>query len=147
MKNLIKEAIRSLRRNSTEAENIFWQSVRNRKVHGYKFLRQHPIKFTIDGKNRFFIADFYCAEHKLVVEIDGAIHERQRDYDELRTYIIEKLGIRVIRFKNNDIEKDINLIIMKLKDTLTPLVPLSRCAKEGDGFGTPLSNFREGTQG
>jgi len=52
------------------------------------------------GKKRFFIADFYCARLKLVLEIDGKIHERQKDYDQLRTFIINQLGIRVVRVTN-----------------------------------------------
>ncbi|MBN1291400.1 MAG: DUF559 domain-containing protein [Candidatus Latescibacteria bacterium] len=119
MKNLIRETIRSLRNNSTQAENIFWERVRNRKIHGCKFLRQHPIRFEIDGKRRFFVADFYCADYKIVVEIDGAIHNRQKDYDKLRTYIIENKGLRVIRFKNDDVEHDIDGIIDILTKALT----------------------------
>ena len=119
MKNLIRETIRSLRKNSTHAENIFWESVRNRKVLSCKFLRQHPVRFTIDGKKRFFIADFYCAEHKLVVEIDGAVHERQKDYDELRTHIMNNKKIQVIRFMNEDVESNIGSVINTLKIVLT----------------------------
>ena len=85
---LIKETVRSLRINSTKGEKIFWEAVRNRKINGKKFLRQFPIKFEIFGQKRFFIADFYCFECKLVVELDGKIHERQKDYDEMRTQLI-----------------------------------------------------------
>ena len=118
MNNLIRETIRTLRKNCTHAENIFWESVRNRRVLGCKFFRQHPVRFIIDGKKRFFIADFYCAEHKLVVEIDGAVHERQKDYDELRTFIMENKRLRVIRIKNEDVERDVRSVINTLKTLL-----------------------------
>jgi len=89
--SLIIETARALRRKSTRCESILWQKLRNKQLDGAKFHRQHAIKFIIDGRKRFFVADFYCSEHKLVIEIDGKIHERQNDYDELRTYIITKL--------------------------------------------------------
>ena len=74
--NLIIETVRKLRKQSTKAEKIFWEVVRNRKIKGKKFQRQFPIRFEIDGKQRFFITDFCCFENKLVVELDGQIHER-----------------------------------------------------------------------
>ena len=110
-KNLIKETTRSLRRRSTQSEEIFWEAVRNRKINDKKFQRQFPIKFEYFGQQRFLIADFYCHEHKLVVEIDGPIHERQKDYDEMRTEIINRLGIRVIRIKNEEIETNIEKVL------------------------------------
>ena len=63
--------------------------------------------------------DFYCAEHKLVIEIDGKIHERQKDYDEIRTYIMNTMGIKVIRFKNEEIENNCENIVSKLKKKLS----------------------------
>ena len=115
MKNLIKETARTLRNKSTEAEIAFWNSIRNRNISGKKFLRQHPIRCDIDGQKSFFIADFYCASEKLIVEIDGGIHEYQREYDTLRTYIVEKLGMRVVRFKNEEVQHNIDDVIVKLK--------------------------------
>ena len=116
---MIKETVRDLRKKSTNAEIIFWNAVRNRNFYGNKFFRQHPILFEIDGKKRFFIADFYCSQKKLVVEIDGSIHEKQKDYDELRTHIINTMGINVVRFKNEDIKHDLEGIFIKLKKELS----------------------------
>jgi very-short-patch-repair endonuclease len=70
-------------------------------------------------KETFFIADFYCHENRLVVEIDGRNHDLQKEYDELRTYIINHLGIEVVRFRNEEIEKDINGVLEKLKAVLS----------------------------
>ena len=103
MEQIIQEVARGLRKNQTLSEKIFWEMVRNRRL-GVKFLRQRVIAFPHEGKTRFFIADFFCSEKKLVIEIDGAIHEMQKDYDELRSYIINQLGIKVIRFKNEDMQ-------------------------------------------
>jgi len=112
--SVIIETARALRRKNTRCESILWQKLRNKKLHGAKFLRQHAIKFIIDGHKRFFVADFYCFKHKLVIEIDGKIHERQKDYDKLRTYIINSLGLKVIRFKNEDIENNVEDVLSKI---------------------------------
>ena len=114
MDDLIKQTVRKLRKNQTKSESMFWQAVRNRKLKGKKFLRQHPICFEIDGGRRFFVADFYCHEKRLVVEIDGKIHIRQKDYDGFRTHIINTLGIQVIRFKNEEIEMNLEAVLERV---------------------------------
>jgi very-short-patch-repair endonuclease len=81
-----------------------WETVRNRQFRGYKFLRQYPIQFKLDGRFRFFVADFYCAKLKLAIELDGKIHEQQKEYDAIRTFIINQLGIRVVRIPNEVIQ-------------------------------------------
>jgi very-short-patch-repair endonuclease len=116
--NLLKETTRSLRKRTTPSEQLFWKAVRNRQLKGRKFLRQFAIPFEIDGQKRFFIADFYCAKQKLVIEIDGAIHETQKDYDTLRTEIIKKLGTNVIRFNNEEIELNITGVLEKIEKFL-----------------------------
>ena len=108
------ETARRLRRVSTEAENKFWEAIRNRKVAGKKFLRQYPIRFMSDEEYRFFVADFYCAESKLVVELDGKIHERQQERDRERTELINGRGITVVRYKNEEIFDDISGVIKDL---------------------------------
>jgi very-short-patch-repair endonuclease len=83
------ELARELRKNSTTAEKLLWEELRNRQLNGAKFYRQHPLIYEEDrGNLHFFIADFYCAEHKLVIELDGKIHEYQRNYDRERDLII-----------------------------------------------------------
>jgi very-short-patch-repair endonuclease len=88
----------------TEAERIVWELVRNRRLDGKKFLRQHKIihENSFDSF-QFFIADFYCAEEKLIVEIDGEIHESQKEYDLWRTSVLNELGLRVLRIKNEEV--------------------------------------------
>ncbi len=99
----ITQVVRKLRKEETLAEKRFWTIVRNRQINGMKFRRQYPISFEWDDQIKHFIADFYCHECKLVFEIDGGIHEQQKNYDILRTYIINQIGIKVIRFSNNEV--------------------------------------------
>lgn len=118
-RNLVKQIVRSLRRDQTESEKILWQAIRNRKISGKKFLRQHPIIFKWESRKRFIITDFYCHESKLIVELDGGIHEDQKEYDELRNYIAKSLGFKVIRFKNEMIIYNLSEVIEILnKNTL-----------------------------
>ena len=114
-----KRLCRDLRRKSTPSEQVFWQAVRNRKVLGKKFLRQFPIFFEYMNKETFFIADFYCHENRLVVEIDGKSHDYQKEYDALRTHIIKDLGIDVVRFANKEVETDMNKVLERLHTVLT----------------------------
>ena len=97
------ELARELRRRSTPAERLLWEELRNRKLNGAKFLRQHPLIYEEDrGRLHFFIADFYCSQHKLVIELDGKIHDYQKDYDRERDIIISKMGLTVVRYKNTE---------------------------------------------
>ena len=112
---LCKQVARNLRRDQTESEAALWQIVRNRKLKGKKFLRQHTIHINYYGQERFFVADFYCAEQKLVVELDGRIHERQQEHDQLRTFLINQLGFRVIRIKNEEFT-EMEKVIIKIID-------------------------------
>lgn len=92
---------RELRQPQTSAETTLWRHLRNRNV-VYKFRRQHPI-------DRFII-DFYCAEAKLCIEVDGDSHTEieQAEYDTARTGFLQELGYRVIRFTNHDVRYQIN---------------------------------------
>jgi very-short-patch-repair endonuclease len=100
---------RSLRNNQTPEEKILWELLRRRSFSGFKFLRQHPVIYREDkGWVDFFIADFYCNSLKLILELDGKIHENQKDYDMLRDEKLESRGLLVVRIKNEmtgDIEK------------------------------------------
>ena len=119
MRDEIKLAARDLRKNQTEAEDIFWRRLRNRGFLGKKFLRQHPIIYMIEGEKRFFFADFYCKEKKLVVEVDGGIHLGQKEYDQYRDLIIQGLGLRVIRVNNETIQAELDKFLL---ETLTPIL-------------------------
>jgi very-short-patch-repair endonuclease len=88
---------RQNRQTLTEAEKILWKCLRNRKLRGFKFRRQHPIEH--------FIADFFCLEYGLVVEVDGGYHNEseQKKYDEGRTFELRELKVKVIRFTNEEV--------------------------------------------
>jgi very-short-patch-repair endonuclease len=80
----VEEAARRLRKNLTTAEACLWSALRNKKLEGLRFRCQHPV-----GN---FILDFYCAACKLVVEVDGKIHDQQIDYDHQRTSTLAEYG-------------------------------------------------------
>jgi very-short-patch-repair endonuclease len=108
MQRIKKIFARNLRHESTPEEKKVWNVLRNRKFHNSKFRRQH----VIEG----FVVDFYCHKLNLAIEIDGKIHERQKDYDELRQQLIEEKGTKFIRITNEEINKDINILLDKIRN-------------------------------
>jgi len=117
----ITQLARDLRKNQTSSEKILWMNLRNRKLNGFKFNRQFPIVYGRDfnGTSHFFIADFYCHEKKLVIELDGKIHNFQKEYDKERDSIINQLGLNVIRIKNEELE-NISKVLEKISSELSP---------------------------
>lgn len=111
---LAKARCRELRKRPTKAEEIFWCKVRNRQFHGLKFYRQYPLFFDLLGKETFYIADFYCHEKRLAVELDGGIHDRQKEQDKLRDEVIENLGIEVVRMSNIEVLENIDNVMERL---------------------------------
>jgi len=112
----ITQLARSLRKDQTPSEKTLWQALRNRKLAGKKFLRQHPIVYEeLNGKKYFFIADFYCAEYGLVVELDGKIHDFQKDYDQQRDIVLRAHGLKVLHIKNEELQ-NMELVLQKIKD-------------------------------
>lgn len=107
-KKLLENA-RELRKNQTKAEAFLWQLLRNRQLNHLKFRRQHPLKAG-------FILDFFCAELKLGIEIDGGYHNEneQQEYDAERTKIINDYGIRIIRFTNEELLQNIENVLGKI---------------------------------
>jgi len=108
-----REAARHLRKHMTPAERALWQRLRRNQLDGWHFRRQHPV----GG----FIVDFFCAKAKLVVEVDGPIHQSQRAYDAERTQLLESLkDYRVIRFTNDEVLNDIDSVLAKIREALPP---------------------------
>jgi leucyl-tRNA synthetase/very-short-patch-repair endonuclease len=103
---------REKRKNQTEAENILWQELRNKKT-GFKIRRQHAIDV--------FIADFICIEKKIVIEVDGEYHNDpdQKKYDEQRTFVLNELGFHVIRFLNNEVINNTQTVVEEIKRVLS----------------------------
>ncbi|MFA5327283.1 MAG: endonuclease domain-containing protein [Prolixibacteraceae bacterium] len=107
---------RELRKKMTKAESLLWQKLRNRKFLNLKFLRQHPIIYqVIDNEPRYFIADFYCAEKMIVVEVDGEIHEFQKEKDIHREDILSSLNMKIVRIKNEEVSEDIQKVLERIK--------------------------------
>ncbi len=98
---------RELRHNQTEAERLFWNRVRGGRFFGLKFKRQ----YSLDP----YILDFYCRERKLAIELDGSQHIEDVDYDNKRTLFLNSLNITVLRFWNNDVMRDLNLILEAIR--------------------------------
>ena len=101
------ETARILRNRMTNSEILLWEKLKGKQILGLKFRSQHPIDI--------FIADFYCHKARLVVEIDGEIHEGRIEYDDGREAEIEKYGIKVIRFTNDEIINDIISVVNKIE--------------------------------
>ena len=96
-----------LRQRSTKSEAILWAALRDRKLVGRKFRRQVPIGA--------FVLDFYCAEERLAIEIDGGIHRSQQDADTLRQEGIETLNIRFVRVSSEQVEKDLSSVLQTIQ--------------------------------
>jgi very-short-patch-repair endonuclease len=107
------QAARSLRHKMTQAERVLWNELKNRKLNGLKFLRQHPILL--------YIADFYCHEKKLIIEVDGGIHndKKIKEHDENRSAELERMGITVLRVTNEQVLNSLVEVINLIKQSLS----------------------------
>jgi very-short-patch-repair endonuclease len=106
---LLKTRRKQLRNNLTPAEAALWECIKNSQLKGKKFRRQHSI-----GS---YIVDFYCPELKLVIELDGQSHDSndQYLYDQRRTNFLFKNGIKVIRFENKDVLKNLDGVLVEIQ--------------------------------
>ncbi len=111
--NLIPRA-KDLRKNATKQENHLW----------YDFLRTYPIRFQRKNSISSFIADFYCYEAKLVVEVDGAQHyeEQELAYDTRRTAALEQFGLTILRFTNGDIDHRFSAVCEQIDHAVKQLL-------------------------
>jgi very-short-patch-repair endonuclease len=112
------ERAKELRREMTPAEKLLWQQIRANKL-GVRFRRQQ----VIPG----FIVDFYCHQASLVVEVDGDIHDLQKEEDERREKVLTEMGLRVVRFGNDEIVKSLSTVVGKIRELLSnpPLLNIS----------------------
>lgn len=140
-----RELIKSARNHwntPTQAEAVLWDAIRRKQVAGARFRRQHPL-----GK---FIVDFCCPEHRLVIEIDGPIHQERRDYDAGRTDHLNAYGYQVLRFSNDQVLDNLEDVVASIQRATLPHrtpLPLERRGGRGWGLGgvfnmrTKLSRF------
>ena len=93
-KKELQDYRKALRKNLTPSEAFLWKHLKSRQLSNKRFQRQHSIGY--------YIVDFYCASEKLIIELDGEVHNnpKAQEYDEKRTQYLENLGYKVIRFEN-----------------------------------------------
>ena len=115
------ENARNLRKEQTTAEQLLWKLLRNRQLNNLKFRRQHPV-------HEGFILDFYCHEALLAVELDGSLHDEagQKDYDEMRTTILNELNIEVLRFRNSEVLRETERVLEAIAETCEERLPSPR---------------------
>ncbi|MEH2087539.1 endonuclease domain-containing protein [Nostoc sp.] len=109
---VLLERARKLRKQQTPAEEILWECLRNRRLLNTKFRRQHNI-----GR---YITDFYCHEKLLIIELDGSIHANQQAEDFIRENWLKSNQFTVIRFSNEQIFNDIELVLHSIAQALIP---------------------------
>ena len=110
-KSKIRRFARDLRRSGTDAEQRLWMHLRDRRLKGAKFRRQHPI-----GP---FIVDFCCPECGMVIELDGGQHAIDASSDQRRTDLLNRLGFRVLRFWDHDVLANTDAVLERIAETLT----------------------------
>jgi very-short-patch-repair endonuclease len=125
------EAAREFRKNPTPSEAILWQALRGKKLNGIKFRRQQPIGM--------FVVDFYAPALRLVVEVDGTVHQQQQEVDQTRQMILELLDLKVLRFSAGQVERDIDSVLaticLKAEEILIAQYSPLRSSERGRGRG------------
>ena len=109
-----KEARRDLRKKQTKEEILLWSRIRNNQI-GYKWRRQVSV-----GR---YVADFYCREKFLVIELDGSQHLENKEYDKEREEFFKVLGIKTLRFWNSEIRENLEEVVNKILSTLNKTSP------------------------
>lgn len=111
----IFENAKHLRKNITETENILWNHLR-KGINGFKFRRQHPIGI--------YIADFFCHKAKLVIELDGSVHNKEdvKVNDDMRQKVFQNWGYAVIRFKNEQVFKKIDDVLNNISEIVNNII-------------------------
>jgi very-short-patch-repair endonuclease len=106
---------RYLRHPMTESEQTLWEVLRDSRMQGNKFRRQHPF-----GP---YILDFFCVQAQLAIELDGGIHDQpdQKEYDQERTAYLESQGLRVLRFRNDEVANNLERVISKIIEAASPI--------------------------
>jgi len=110
-RNLLIEQARQMRKNPTTSEAVLWKHIRQNQLAGYKFRRQHII-----GP---FIVDFYCPVMRLIIEVDGEIHQQQQDYDSIRDDNLRMMGYKILRFENVKVLNNLNDVLKVISQFLT----------------------------
>ena len=107
------EIAREFRKEPTKSEAILWEALRGKKLDGIKFRRQQPVGY--------FVVDFYNSVYRLVVEVDGPIHDNQVEVDRARQDILEILGLNVLRVKSETVEKNLPYALDEIRAKIEEL--------------------------
>jgi very-short-patch-repair endonuclease len=121
----LKTFSRHLRRNMTDAEQLLWSKLRRKQLFGVQFYRQKPLAA--------YIADFYCAEANLVIELDGSQHyqpEHQAN-DAERDRVMASLGLHVLRFDNYQVLKEVDNVMAVIADVVKNRIPPNPPSSKG----------------
>ncbi len=112
-KPYLKEFARQLRNNSTKAEIILWQQLKRKKMNGYDFHRQKPLDY--------YIADFFCHELLLVIEVDGSMHDliEVQEKDRIKELRFQELGLTVLRFTNEQVLKQMFSVLLVIEEYIS----------------------------
>ena len=125
------ERSKNLRREMTPTEKILWKELKTNKLNSLHFRRQQIIDR--------FIADFYCHQHALIVELDGRVHDLQKELDAEREAYLIRRDFRILRFTNEEVLKDLPTVLKKIVESCSPLTPPSLKGRgQGDRSGEPL---------
>jgi very-short-patch-repair endonuclease len=113
VKRKMVEIAREIRKEPTKSEAILWEALRGKKLDGIKFRRQQPVGY--------FVVDFYNSVYRLVVEVDGSVHDNQVEADRARQGILEMLGLNVLRLKPETVEKNLPHAIDEIRAKIEEL--------------------------
>src|SRR5688500_13078522 len=128
----LRPRARELRHEATPDETRLWQALRAHRLAGLSFRRQHVI-----GS---YIVDFYCHEKRIVIEVDGSIHDTQVDDDQYRQEIIEARGLTVLRFQNHEVTNDLPSVLERIMTAANIPSSISPSPQAGRGPGGGVSS-------
>ncbi len=123
----LKPLAREMRVTPTAAEDALWQHLRDRRLASMKFRRQHAIER--------FVVDFYCSEARIVIEVDGDIHNHTHEQDRTRQDFLEQQGLRVLRFTNDEVRNNIHEVLRMIESHVQNLDKRSPSPPGGEGRG------------
>ncbi|MDD5039414.1 MAG: endonuclease domain-containing protein [Dehalococcoidales bacterium] len=132
----LKEHARQLRENMTDAERHLWTRIRMKQLNGYQFYRQKPI-----GD---YIVDFFCPKANLIIEVDGSQHfvDETIEYDRIREEYVSSLGLKVLRFTNAEVLKNIEGVVEHIEEEMSEKIPLSLPFSKGETLASPFNKGR-----
>lgn len=120
--DIIKIASRELRKNMTNSEKLLWEKIKAKKFLWIKFQKQFCLYlFTEDSwLDRYIIPDFYCSKYKLIIELDWNIHDLDEVYklDKEKEKILNNFWYKILRFRNEEVDSDINEVLEKIKENI-----------------------------